>query len=878
MTHTQLDTRQKIPELLAPAGSPEAFRAAVAAGADAVYLSGKKFGARKFAGNFTEEEIGLAIDFAHRRGVRVYVTVNTAIHDAELEDAGEYLIRLYSLGVDAVLVQDTGLATLAREIIPGLTLHASTQMTIHTAEGVRWAAEQGFARVVLARELPLAAVRRIAEETRDLSVGLEVFAHGALCYCYSGQCLFSSFIGGRSGNRGMCAQPCRKPYAFVTGETDPFGRPARLQEHPSPARYLLSPRDLSTYWHLGKLVHSPLASLKIEGRMRSPEYVAVVVSTYRRALDAVTAGTFTPAPAAVHDLMLAFNRGFTGGYLSGERGDRLMGRDAPDNRGVAIGEVAGFDPKTRTVSVKLCGQVIPEAGDGLLVVSPAHECGESGFPLNNAPVPGKKGFVSFSIPAPVKAGSVVFITFSRELDARAKRIIGQPDGTLRHPVPLDITVTVNPDGIMLLEGTVRSARGDEVRVSQAPDLQLTPARSRPLSREQLAEQLGKTGGTPFAIRTLTLNYNGTLFAPLSALNKVRRDFLSLAEEQMAASCRPRPEEVAEAEGRWRQERSRTKGRIIAPEKSSAPPRLCVYADSVNSIRSAVLAGCDTVCHEPGFSSGCGTGREEVNLLIGSEIAEASAICREAGVTYLWKFPRIADDEYLTAILPIAQRLAAAGITRYLVDTTGTARFLVRTLPTAEITGSTGLNLFNHATARALAPVFQLLTVSPELSGDEIRSLVAAARAEGPAPGFALIVQGSGEMMVSEDCLAGMKAEGEKRAGHTTHFTGIGDATGRLFPVFTDSQCRTHILNAAETCLIDHLPAIISAGIDEIVIDARGRTPEYAGTMTKIYREAIGVTTGRTGAVQYELDRLKEEVKRIALGGITAGHFLRGLKE
>ena len=300
-----------LPELLAPAGSPESLRAAIAAGADAVYLSGKRFGARRYAANFSDEEIKEGIRLAHACGVRIYITVNTLIHDRELRGVAEYLVWLYAAGVDAVLVQDTGVASLAREIVPDLTIHASTQMTIHNAEGVLWAAEQGFSRVVLARELPLDEIRRIAVKTHKTGVGLEVFAHGALCYSYSGQCLLSSAIGGRSGNRGMCAQPCRKPYTLVTGDHDEYGRPERLRDMETPGNYLLSPKDLCTYRYLPELVKAPVVSLKIEGRMKSPEYVAIVVSTYRRALDAIAAGDWRPGPEAERDLLLAFNRGFT---------------------------------------------------------------------------------------------------------------------------------------------------------------------------------------------------------------------------------------------------------------------------------------------------------------------------------------------------------------------------------------------------------------------------------------------------------------------------------------------------------------------------------------------------------------------------------------
>ncbi len=243
-------------------------------------------------------------------------------------------------------------AALAKRIVPELPLHASTQMTIHNSAGVMWAAEQGFSRVVLARELSIREITRIADETEGSGIGLEVFAHGALCYCYSGQCLLSSVIGGRSGNRGMCAQPCRKPYSMVTGQPDKFGRPTSLQDLALPDRFLLSPKDLCTFENLRELVDSPVISLKIEGRMKSPEYVAMVVSKYRRELDAIGNGEPGDTKNALQDLYLAFNRGFTKGHLFEKRYTALMGRDASDNRGLYIGKVTRYDERSKNVFIK----------------------------------------------------------------------------------------------------------------------------------------------------------------------------------------------------------------------------------------------------------------------------------------------------------------------------------------------------------------------------------------------------------------------------------------------------------------------------------------------------------------------------------------------
>lgn len=277
-------------ELLAPAGSFEALRAAVENGADAVYLGGKAYSARASAANFSPEELRNALDYCHIRGVKVYVTANTLLRNDELPDALHYLADLYNWGVDAVIVQDLGLAHRARHELPDLELHGSTQMTLHNALDLRTMKRLGFTRVVLARELSLGAISDIKAQT---SLELEVFGHGALCICYSGQCLMSSLIGGRSGNRGQCAQPCRQPYSIAGLEV--------------PGEYVLSPKDLALIPYLAELQNAGVASLKIEGRLKSPDYVGVVVRTYRAALDG--------KPYEEKDLSTVFNRGFTDAYF-----------------------------------------------------------------------------------------------------------------------------------------------------------------------------------------------------------------------------------------------------------------------------------------------------------------------------------------------------------------------------------------------------------------------------------------------------------------------------------------------------------------------------------------------------------------------------------
>ena len=309
-------------ELLAPAGNFDALKAAVNAGADAVYLAGENFGARAYAQNFSRENLIDAVKFAHLRGVKIHVTANTILADDELENFADYIKFLRKIHVDAILVQDLGAAKIIQEIAPEIPLHASTQMTIHNLEGVNFLAKIGFSRVVLSRELSLAEIEKIAKNS---SIETEIFIHGALCICYSGQCLMSSMIGGRSGNRGRCAQPCRLPYKLVDADGKNF-----LE---NVGEYLLSPKDLNTLEILPQILQTGVDSLKIEGRMKRPEYVATVVKIYRDALDKKS------LQDASYKLQAIFNRDFTTAHLDGNPRRNLISDKRPNNRGVLVGRV-----------------------------------------------------------------------------------------------------------------------------------------------------------------------------------------------------------------------------------------------------------------------------------------------------------------------------------------------------------------------------------------------------------------------------------------------------------------------------------------------------------------------------------------------------------
>lgn len=345
----------RIPELLAPVGSMEHLKIAINAGASSVYLSGKDYGARKYAENFTLDEIDEAVNIAHMHNVKVYVTVNTLIKQDELEDVINYLSDLYAIGVDAVLVQDFGLVELINKYLPDLKIHASTQMTCENQLKLDYIESKGIKRIVLPREMR-------KEEIKNLKTNmeLEIFVHGALCYSYSGQCLMSSFKGGRSGNRGTCAQPCRQKYK-VSG--------IRKED------YYLSPCDLSLYDKLKEISELNIACIKIEGRMRSKEYLAIVVSNYRKALNKLKSGKESRS----EQISLVFNRGFTEGQFSNTSKRSIR----PGHVGLKIGNV--IDSHKNQIAIRLDDEIksIPEKGDGLLIVKNHQDYGLKFHKPNN---------------------------------------------------------------------------------------------------------------------------------------------------------------------------------------------------------------------------------------------------------------------------------------------------------------------------------------------------------------------------------------------------------------------------------------------------------------------------------------------------------------
>ncbi|MBP2046467.1 DUF3656 domain-containing U32 family peptidase [Methanobacterium aggregans] len=896
-----------LPELLAPAGSMDALRAAVNAGADAVYLAGRRFGARHYAANFGDSELQEALRYAHLNGVKVYVTVNTLIKDFELESVAVYLLWLYEIGVDAVIVQDLGVASLAKSIVPDLEMHASTQMTIHSLDGVKWACEFGFKRVILAREVKIPEIRKILKETGG-NIEIEVFGHGALCYSYSGQCLMSSFIGGRSGNRGMCAQPCRKPYQLVRGEMDEHGVPSKLRKVNLEDEYLLSTRDLAVYRHLDKLVRSGVHSIKIEGRMRSPEYVAVVVDLYRRALHALGDGEWKPSEEDVSNLKLAFNRGFTKGYIMDAGFRSVMGRSKPGNRGLYIGDVVGYKPKSMETIVKMKNSIIPEKGDGIVFKSRNSNDKDYGMVLNeDVNVLGKSGKIKkgklkigLNIHKPLKEGYKLFITRRKSLMDIADDFVQEG---YRNPIPIDVNIQWDEDHAAHLTCNFQ-VNGIMKSFEYISPFKFEKAIKKPLEPAQIKKQLQKTGGSPFKIKNLDISYPGGLFAPVSKLNQLRRDILARVETELIRSFTPSENDLKNAKTLYNDFKSDLNQNwdVESPKKfnkeifsgsfNKKTPLLSVYVDSVESVHAACLAGCKRVYIEPNIPEGTcsrnNSNHEKYFKDVLDVLKKASAICSSYSAELIWKWPNISPENYLNSAVSIINEIRAdesLDLSGVMIDDLGAAVSLKSLFEGLNVYGAMGINLWNHRSAEELSKTFKTATVSPELSSDEIGDILTNSGLKRVNLSFELLVQGNLEVITTEDCLPCLLTKPEKSFENSGlkkiegEFLGIEDVKNRVFPVRSDCSLKTHIMNSVELCLLDHIPQIIKMGMDSVAVDARGKPPGYVEDVTSAYINALELckNSQNKGNLKKNLNMLKRDVKKFSTGGITTGNFIRGVK-
>ncbi len=509
-------------ELLAPAGSMETLKAAVQAGADAVYLAGTRFGARQSAENFTQETLKEAVDYCHIRGVKAYAAVNTLIKTGEMNAVMEEIGALYHLQIDAVIVQDWGLADLIRTHYPDLELHGSTQMSIYDEAGVKNALEAGIQRVVIARETPIEAIRGIITNT---GAEIEAFVHGALCYSHSGQCLMSSQIGGRSGNRGRCAQPCRKKYGLRQG-TEGTGKLIK-------DAYPLSTRDLMTLDQLELLVKSGIRSLKIEGRLRRSDYVSAVVAAYRSELDRIQ-GVTSYAVEGIPDIKGVFNRETTAGRILNAKSAEALSEKGPGNMGQLIGKTSGYDRSKKQLHITLSESL--RTGDGIKVIAGKEEPGAqvNGLFINREKV--QKAVAGQRVAVPFETFVPEGCEVRRTLDLDAGKAAAQFALSNQRKVALS-------GGLKLHVGAAASlwfCDSDGHRVSIETEQPVEQAQNQGADEARIAEQIRKTGDTPYVIASLDMDIDPNAFIPVKMLNNLRRDALLKLDDSRITTHRRAP--------------------------------------------------------------------------------------------------------------------------------------------------------------------------------------------------------------------------------------------------------------------------------------------------------------------------------------------------
>ncbi|MDE1170226.1 MAG: DUF3656 domain-containing protein [Verrucomicrobium sp.] len=741
-------TAAPAPELLAPAGDWDCVRAAVANGADAVYFGLTKFNARLRADNFTLEDLPKIVAYLHERGVKGYVTMNTLLFPGELAEAEQFLLALDRAGTDAIIVQDLGLAALAAAAAPGLEVHASTQMTITSPEGAQIAARLGVTRVVLARELSLREMERFQHEAGSLP--LEVFVHGALCVAYSGQCLTSESLGQRSANRGECAQACRLPYdLIVDGALKDLGD----------KRYLLSPQDLAAVAEIPQLIERGVASFKIEGRLKSPEYVAAVCQVYRKAIDASLAGR--PAAPDADDrrkLELTFSRGLFSGWMHGVDHQQLVHGRHSNKRGPLAGRVAAVDARRQTVEIEWEGEPL-RPGDGILFDDGGDQNAQQGgrlWQVAGGRISFERGRIDFARLAP---GQAVYQTDDPRLDAALRRTFAQDAPPADRPLSFTVSGKAGTPLRLRAEAGVGGVELDSA-------MPLEPARTQPLDTARLRAQLGRLGGSGFTLAALENGLEGQVVLPVAELNRLRR-------EAVAALGKAAPAPAA-----IRAPSAPVLQRLLParPAPQPGPAACAVLCRSLEQLGALLEAGARTLYVD----------FEDIR-----RYKEAVSLVRETpGALVYLATPRIQKSGE-QGFFKLIENAAPDGV---LIRNLGALHHF-RASPLRKV-GDFSLNVANPLTAQLLmAPEWGLerVTASYDLNARQLADLLAAC----PPEWLEVVLHQHMPMFHMEHCVfAAFLSEGKD---HTTcgrpcdrHQIAVRDRVGATHPVLADVGCRNTV--------------------------------------------------------------------------------------
>lgn len=808
-----------IMELLAPAGTMENFMAALESGADAIYLGGKVFNARAHAANFGIDELREAVRLAHILDVSVYVTVNILIGDTELKDLEQYIKDLDSIGVDAIIVQDLAVAEIAKRVAPNIHLHGSTQMTAATLDAVRFYESLGFTRVVLARELSLKEIQHICKHCK---AEIEVFVHGALCVCYSGQCLMSSFIGGRSGNRGACAQPCRLPYELLDSKGESV-----LPKHEA---YLLSPKDLNYSEHMNELVADGVTSFKVEGRMKKVSYVRQVIGTYREILD----------EASIHEnqrkaLASGFNRGFSTAYLEDTVGRQMMTVVAPNHQGKPIGE-----SYTKKGEVYLSLTEPIEQGSLVKIL-------QSNGSVTYYTVDDEWTCVSDTLykgrPAEgLAVGQLYLASTPKNTKSR-----GLQEFTRKYDMSVYLSVGSNGEtNYTELTAILDSGLSVTVTNEYVPAI----ANKVPTSLEKVTEQLGRLGNTLFRLSYVDIP-DGPYMWPASVLNALRRDAVTALETAL----------ITHHVESW--QALQVTGDVDYDFKAQHElsydtcPMISARVDEIEGVKAAISGGAQKIVF-----GGDRLSRTPYALSIYDEVAR---LCAQSDVICTFATPRVVKDDEVEAYKHTLEAIVQAHPDSISIHVPQALLWLRELGYTGAIEADTGLNIFNTPTLHFWEQLhISCVNPSQELTLKQITEL--AKHSHVP---IETMIHGYTEMMISEYCaIASFVGTGSKvncPMPCVKESYSLKDRKGEIFPIRTDPYCRMHIMNSHEMDMRAYVPMLLQKGISILRVDGRHMKPSYVKDIVSQY---VGIATGTMEAPPKKIDSQGES--------ITRGHYFRGI--
>ena len=853
----------QLPELLAPAGDWECVKAAVENGADAIYFGLEKFNARMRANNFTEADLPKLMEFLHRRGVKGYVTFNILVFQNELADAENYLRAIVAAGVDAAIVQDVGICRMIRNLSPDFPIHASTQMTITSAAGVEFARELGCNLVVLARECSIAEIEKMnsALHTSHCALPLEVFVHGALCVAYSGQCLTSESLGGRSANRGECAQACRMPYDLISdGKQVPLGD----------KRYLLSPQDLSGLEVLPELVRAGVASLKIEGRLKSPEYVASITRVYRQALDKMllnrgdagaqrnendSSSSASPRPGgeSKYELEMAFSRGLHTGWFGGTNNQQLVHARFGKKRGVFLGEVACI--LGEKVFLKLAAPL--KLGDGVVFDAGRPDEKEEGgriYGIKNSKLKTKNSEVEESVLEfgcgnidfnRVHAGDKLWKTNDPELDRRLRQSFAGDAPRFQRPVNMEIHGFAGRPLTLI-------ARDESGNVAKAEStMTLAKAEKVPLTAEKLREQLGRLGGTPFKLGELKNFLAGEVMLPVSELNRLRREFVGELETLRAQPKRWNVNNRRDAETpSWENHFNFS----APPRLSGSNPELIVLVRRLPQLEAALKCGVQTVYCE--FEDPKKY-REAVTLFHTAHGCESATNNPQSAIFVAP--PRI----FKTGEEWILKQVLSSNADGYLVRNYDHLKFFAG----RRMRGDYSLNVANALAADYFKNQFGLerVTLSYDLNFSQLEALLLVA----PPEWFEVTIHQHMPMFHMEHCVfCAFLTSGTDytNCGRPcdTHVVKLRDRVGAEHALKADAGCRNTVFNSQTQTGAEYISKMIELGVRHFRVEFLDEAPETVERTITRYRQLL---RGEIDGTQ-----LWRELKLMNQLGVTRGQM------